>query len=244
MFLSDRFLGSRLGTIWALLNPLLMLGTYTFVFGFVFKSKLPGADTTLAYATWLIAGYGPWLAISDSLNSAAQSVVSNAGLVKNMAFKTECLPIAASMLGMIPLLISMPFALVLMLIDGNLPTWHVLAAIPGAMLVFAFVAALGLAAAVLTTFVRDFGVMLPTLLMMLLFATPIFYPAESMPGILRMLAEWNPFYLAVDLMRTPLVFHEVPDFRQWTYVSLITAAVGLINLKLFRRLKGSMSSAI
>src|SRR4051812_31826363 len=42
MFLRDRFLGSRLGTAWAVLNPLMMLGIYTYVFAFVFKARLPG----------------------------------------------------------------------------------------------------------------------------------------------------------------------------------------------------------
>lgn len=244
MFLRDRFLGSRLGTVWALLNPMLMLATYTFVFGFVFKSKLPGSDTTLAYVTWLICGYGPWLAMTESLNASAQSVVANAGLVKNMAFKTECLPLASSLLGMVPLAISVVFAAVLLVLDGNFPTWHALAVLPGILLAFAFIASLGLGVAVLTTFVRDFGVILPNLLMILLFATPIFYPLQAMPGVLSRISAWNPFYLAVDFIRAPLVFHTVPEIKQWLYVAGLTLVIGTINLRLFRRVKGSLSSAV
>lgn len=244
MFLRDRFLGSRLGTAWAVLNPLVMLGIYTFVFGFVFKAKLPGADTTLAYATWLIAGYGPWLAISESLNSSAQSVVGNSGLVKNMAFKTECLPLAASILGLVPLTISIVFAAVLMAIDGNWPTWHALAVLPGLALTFAFLAALGLGLAVLTVFVRDFAVVLPSLLLMVLFASPIFYPSDAMPRILRTVSEWNPFFLMAEFIRQPLVFHAVPPLSQWVYLALLTVLIGVLNLTLFRRLKGSLSSML
>ncbi|WBY00716.1 ABC transporter permease [Ramlibacter tataouinensis] len=244
MFLRDRFLGSRLGTVWAVLNPVLMLTTYTFVFGFVFKAKLPGADTTLAYATWLIAGYGPWLAISESLNSAAQSVTGNSGLVKNMAFKTECLPLASSMLGLVPLSISIVFALVLLTVDGNAPTWHALAAIPGVLLSFAFLAALGVGLAVFTVFVRDFALILPNLLLILLFASPIFYPVEAMPSLLKNVAQWNPFFLMAEFVRQPLMFHVVPHWSQWTYVAALTALIGSFNLILFRRLKGSLSSLL
>jgi lipopolysaccharide transport system permease protein len=244
MFLRDRFLGSRLGTVWAVLNPVLMLSTYTFVFGFVFKAKLPGADTTLAYATWLIAGYGPWLAISESLNSSAQAIVGNSGLVKNMAFKTECLPLAASILGMVPLVISMAFAATLMVVDGNLPTWHALAVFAGVALSFAFLAALGLGMSVLTVFVRDFALILPSLLLMLLFASPIFYPLDAMPGILRRVSQWNPFFLIAEFVRQPLVFHTIPPWHQWLYVAALTAAIGLVNLAFFRRLKGSLSSML
>jgi lipopolysaccharide transport system permease protein len=244
MFLRDRFLGSRLGTVWAILSPAMMLGIYTYVFGFVFKAKLPGADTTLAFATWLIAGYGPWLAISESLNSAAQSVTGSSGLVKNMAFKTECLPVAASLLGLVPLAISIVFAVVMMTIDGNVPTWHALAVIPGIVMIFAFLAALGFGLAVLTVFVRDTTLVLPNVLMMILFASPIFYPLDAMPGILARFANWNPFYLLAQFIREPVMFHRIPPLSQWVYTAVIIAVIGLINLRLFRRLKGSLSSML
>jgi lipopolysaccharide transport system permease protein len=244
MFLRDRFLGSRLGTVWAVLNPLLMLAIYTFVFGFVFKARLPGANTTLAFATWLIAGYGPWLAISESLNSAASCVVSSAGLVKNMAFKTECLPVAASLLGLVPLGISMLFTVVLMTIDGRPPTWHAIAAIPGVLMIFAFLTAVGLGLAVLTVFVRDVTMILPNLLMMVLFASPIFYPMNAMPHVLQRAAQWNPFYLMAQFIREPLLFHRIPPLTEWLYMAAVIAVIGLVTLRLFRRLKGHLSSML
>jgi lipopolysaccharide transport system permease protein len=60
-----------------------------------------------------------------------------------MAFNTECLPVAPSLLGMVRLAISIPFVLVLMVIDGNMPTWHPSAVIPRAVPTFAFIPSLG-----------------------------------------------------------------------------------------------------
>ncbi|MEO8542839.1 MAG: ABC transporter permease [Burkholderiaceae bacterium] len=244
MFLRDRFLGSRLGAAWAVLNPLLMLGIYTYVFGFVFKAKLPGADTTLAYSIWLIAGYGPWLAISESINSSAQSVVGNGGLIKNMAFKTECLPLAATLLGLVPLAISVVFALVLMVIDGNTPTWHALAVIPGIVMIFLFLSAIGFAFAALAVPFRDLAVVLPNLLIMVLFASPIFYPIEAIPKGLQNVAGWNPFYLLVEFVREPVVYHRIPGLGKWIYMATLSAATGWVSLKLFRRFKGQFSSML
>ena len=84
MRIRDRYLGSALGIIWAILHPLFLLGTYTFVFGFVFKTKIPGSDTTLSYAIWMISGFVPYLAFTESVNDSANSVVSSAALVKNI----------------------------------------------------------------------------------------------------------------------------------------------------------------
>ena len=78
MLLRDKVLGSSLGMIWAVANPLLMLGIFTFVFGFVFKSRLPGAESSLGFVIWLVSGYGPWLAISEGLNACTAAVVGNA----------------------------------------------------------------------------------------------------------------------------------------------------------------------
>src|SRR3990167_2612187 len=118
MNVRDRYLGSSLGAFWAIFNPLFMLAVYTFVFGFVFKVRLPGAETTLAYVIWLISGYGPWIAMTEALMSSTNSVVGSAGIVKNMAFKTEILPISAALTGFITLIVSLFFLFGLMIVVG------------------------------------------------------------------------------------------------------------------------------
>jgi len=244
MFLRDRFMGSRLGMLWAIANPLMMLGIYTFVFAFVFKSKLPGAETSLSYSMWLIAGFGPWLAMSEAITSSASSIHGNAGLVKNMAFKTECLPLAAAMLGLVPLLVSIVFLTCLMILDGHAPSWHAVGVVPAIILLFAFTSALGLGLAALVTFYRDIGVALPNFLMILLFMTPILYPTESTPAVLARMAEWNPFFIIAQWVREPLIYHRFPPVYGLVWVSFLTLFIGRFTLKGFRRVKGYMHSAI
>jgi lipopolysaccharide transport system permease protein len=244
MFLRDKFLGSRLGGIWAVLNPLLILAIYTYVFGFVFNSRLPGSNSKVAYAVWLFAGYGPWLAISESLNTAASTVIGNAGLVKNMAFKTECLPVAASMMGLVPLAVSIVVVVVLMFVDGQVPSWHALMVIPAVLMMFAFSAAVGVGFSLLTIFVRDFSVILPTLLMAALFASPVMYPMSSVPAALQAAAKWNPLYLLADAVRRPLVYHELFPLESWIYMVVLITVIALFNLRVFRKLKGDFVSVL
>ncbi|WP_207765417.1 ABC transporter permease [Cuspidothrix issatschenkoi] len=238
MNIRDRYLGSSLGSIWAVLNPLLMLGIYTFVFGYVFKSKLPGSDTTLSYAIWLISGYGPWLAINESIMAATTSVVSGAGLIKNIAFKTEVLPVASSLVGFVPLAVSILFLLILLVIDGNLPTWHVIIVIPVTIILFWFIIAISFFLSAINVFIRDVSVILPNLLMMLLFATPIFYPLELVPGILQIASQANPFYILAEAYRECILNHNIPNLIALGYVLLISYIIYLVGLKFFQRLKG------
>ena len=244
MFLRDRFLGSRLGMIWAIINPLMMLAIYTFVFAFVFKSRLPGSESTLAYTIWMIAGFGPWLAMSEGIITSASSIYANAGIVKNMAFKTECLPIAAVMVGLVPLLVSLVFLSTLMVWNGDGLSWHAVVVVPAVLLLFAFIAALGLGLAALVVFFRDIGVALPNLLMVTLFATPILYLPEATPRVLQLLSAWNPFFILAQWVREPLVHHVFPSLWGLVWVVFLTLGIGSFTLKAFRRVKGYLHGAI
>ncbi|MBI2193193.1 MAG: ABC transporter permease [Planctomycetes bacterium] len=244
MNLRDRYLGSLLGGVWAVANPILMFGIYTFVFGYVFKARIPGADTTLGFATWLIGSYGAWMATLEGLISATNSVAGSSGLVKNMVFKTETLPIAASLTGLVPLAVSIVFMFILLLVDGNTPTWHVLLSIPCVVVHFLFIIALGFYFSAIHVFMRDFGIVLPNLLLMILFVSPIFYPLESMPKILQGVSGINPFYILCESYRETFIFHRMPNLPGLAYVCAFSGVVGILGLRFFRRLKGNFDAAL
>ncbi len=244
MNLTDRYLGSALGVAWAILNPLLMFALFTFVFGFVFKARLPGAESTMAYSIWLICGYGPWLANTEALTAASNSIISNSGLVKNMSFKTEVLPIASTMLGLVPLAVSIIFLLGLQLLAGDGWQWS-LVWLPFVVLVqFVFLSAFGVMIAAVTTFVRDFGILLPNLLMVVLFATPIFYPLESVPSIVQSLMALNPIYIIASAYRAVLLGGQDIPFLPLIALTLFSFGLLVFALGAFRRVKGFFSSVL
>ena len=183
--LTDRYLGSTLGLAWAVLSPLLLMGIFIFVFAFVFPGRLPGREGALPYIIWLLSGYGPWLAISEGLSVSTASVVSNAGIIKNIAFKSEVLPVVGALTGFLPLLVSLGLILILQLIAGELPSLALLSLPIAFGLQILFVSGLGLFLAALNVFVRDTALALPNLLTLLLFASPIFYPLTAYPAVVR-----------------------------------------------------------
>lgn len=244
MNLADRYLGSAFGGAWAILNPLLMMALFTFVFGFIYKARLPGADTTLGYSIWLICGYGPWLACTEAITAASQSIVSNAGLVKNMAFRTEILPLAATLLGLVPLGVSLGFLLLLQLTSGESLSWQVLWLPILVVVHFLFLASIGILLALITTFVRDFGIVLPNLLMIVLFATPIFYSLNAVPPAFATISQFNPIYVISASYRTVLLDHTYPDVLALAILAIISLGLLLFNLKVFRRVKGYLPSII
>jgi len=244
MNVRDRYLGSSLGSVWAITNPLFMLCLYTYVFGFVFKIRLPGAETTLAYVIWLISGLGPWNASVEAIIGSTSSVVGASGMVKNMAFKTELLPMAGALVGLINLMVGLCFVLVLLLWSGSPITWHIILLPLIIGLQFAWAIALGMWLSVIAVFVRDLIQILPTLLTAIMFMTPIFYSLDNMPQAIRNITFANPFYQIAEGYRAILIGNHVPDLWGVLYVFVIASLVFYFGLIAFRRAKGSFDSAI
>lgn len=244
MSLGDRYLGSTLGGFWAIANPLFMLALYTVVFGFILKVRLPGAETSFGYAIWLISGYAPWLATVEALSGAVVSVTGAAGIVKNLAIKTELLPIAASLLGLVSLVVSLGFLMLLLAIDRRLPGWS-LAWLPLVIaLQVGLVAGLALWLSAVNVFVRDLALVLPNLLTIVMFSTPIFYSIESMPTVVQQLSYLNPFFQISSAYRAVLLQQMAPTAVGLAYLGTLVAVVGLSGLAVFRRAKGQFGGML
>jgi homopolymeric O-antigen transport system permease protein len=244
MNVRDKYLGSALGSAWAVANPLLLLTVFTFVFGFVYRVRLPGAETTLSYAIWLISGYGPWLATTESVMGATMSLVAASALIKNMAFKAEVLPIAAALTGILPLTVCSCLLVVLLFVDGNALSWHALFLVMVATLQFTFIAALGMFLSMVTVFIRDLGIALPNFLTIVLFATPIFYPIERLPFLLQWMSRLNPFYIISESYRQALVYHHVPGIWGLVYLFALVVLLGGSGLTTFRRFKSYLEARL
>lgn len=237
MALTDRFLGSSLGLIWAVLSPLMLMGIFVFVFTFVFPSRLPGRDGALPFVIWLISGYAPWLGLSEGLSSATSSVTGSAGIVKNIAFKSELLPIVGAMLGLVPLSVGLALVFILKIAAGESlsPALITLPIVIGLQLLF--VSGIGLFLGALNVFLRDTSLALPSVLTMLLFASPIFYPLSSYPAVAQAILIYNPFYVLAECYRAPILAGNLPHLWMIAYLTLLSAALIAGGLWWFRRLK-------
>ena len=238
MSIRDRYLGSALGLIWAILNPLVMLAMYTFIFGFIFKAKMPGADTTFAYSIWLISGLVPYMAVAEALNVTASSVVSGASMVKNIVFKSETLPYAATLSAAVPFTVGMVFLFILLFIDGNYPTWHVVFVVPLILIQFAFLGGIGLFLAATTVYIRDITQALPTVIMFLMFFTPIFYTRDMLPHFVQKITFFNPLYQMTQPFRDVILYHRLPDLPGLFFLIVMAFFLNLFGLRYFRKLKG------
>ena len=230
--LSTRYAGTFGGTLWALLHPIILCGLYSFVFVVVIRlSPPPGFPAS--YAEFLLAGLLPWLGFSEAIARSTTSVSDQGHLVKKLRFPVELLvassAAAALVLQLAGLLVLGGFVVVTG--RGDLQPAVLLLA-----LAFEAVLLAGpcLLLASLNVFFRDLSQLVSPLLMVVLYLTPILYPASLVPEPLAPFLALNPVSDLVALFRAALFGGPLPPplrLAAWTgaFLALAAAALGLFR---------------
>jgi lipopolysaccharide transport system permease protein len=232
--LNNRYLGSISGGLWALLQPLLHLAVYGFVWTYVFKMRPPGDGSPVPF---LALGVWPWTTFNEAVMRSVTAIQSNAGLIGKVAFPRALLVLATT--GASFLLHGVGFIVVLIalkLLGFSLS----LSALPLALLGFAllFVLALGLGYlfAAVQVFVRDLAQVLGQVLPLMMFTAPVLYSREFVPERLRHWLDWNPFTFYPEYLRANLLGIGSVDADAQLWALALAFAVLAIGYFVFRRL--------
>ena len=230
---ASRYKGSALGVGWSLLQPLVMLGVYTFVFSTIFKSRWIGLEETgtLGYAVNLFAGLIVFNLFADCIGGSAGLVVSNKNYVTKVIFPLELL--GATTLG------SATFQAVtsaLILVGFEIVAFQ---RIPITILFLPLVwlplllgcLALSWVVSALGVFLRDLEQLVPVLLSMTMFLSAVFYPISSLPSDVQPLMHLNPLAVVIEQTRRVAVAGMVPGLR---YL-LLGSVIGIIGCEVAYR---------
>lgn len=210
--IETRYRGSMLGSLWTLLQPLLMLAVYTFVFGTVFQSRwqLEGSAQT-PFALVLFAGMIFYSVFAECVTEAPTLMTSNQTYIKQVLFPIEVLPWVSLAAALFGFAVNMALLLVFLVALVGLPPGSALAAplllVP--LLLLTLGASWMLSAA--GVFLRDLSQIAGIFTTTLLFLSPIFYPAERIPEAFRPLYSVNPFVPLIEDFRAALFEGRLPD---------------------------------
>jgi len=234
-----RHRGSRLGPLWALLNPLSMLALYFVVFGLIYKQRFPVAQVQTGYdfALAMFLGLSLFHALSETLAWAPSAIVANPNFVKKVVFPLEALPVAHMGATTFHLLVSLALVLVGSAFGTSGLSLHLLW-LPVLVLPLLLLS-LGIAwfLSALGVFVRDVGQVTAFVSTVLLFASAIMYPPEIIPPELQFL-RYNPLLQIADLARQTVLWHQAMPWHKLTYVyacGLTSFALGAVFFALLRK---------
>ena len=168
--LKVRYKNSVLGILWSLLNPLLMMLVFTFVF-----KVLRGSSRLPAYPAFILSGLLAWNLFNTSIMGAIGSIVGNAHLIKKVYFPREVLPISVVLSNLAHYLLALPVYFALATALGRAPTTWVLL-LPAVIIVqLFFTLGVSFILATLNVFYRDTQIVMEVVLLAWLFLSPIFY---------------------------------------------------------------------
>jgi lipopolysaccharide transport system permease protein len=239
-----RYSGSFAGAFWAVLNPLMLMLTYFFVFGLVLKSRFGNDPSRSGFALYFLAGMLPWLAFSEAAGRAPMVIVEHRNFIKKLVFPVEILPVNLVVSGLVTEFFgTVLFLLALLILRGHVPLTAVyLPALVIPQILFTagvswFLAALGV-------FVRDLAQVNGFLMTVWFFVTPICYSEASLPPEASRLLRANPIYVLVRGYRAILLESKAPDWASLATLTVVSILVFLLGHAWFYKLRKSFADLI
>lgn len=242
--LVNRYAGSVLGTVWNVVQPLIQILIFTFVFSEIMPVRLPGVESRSAFSIYLCSGLLPWMAFSEGITRAANSLLENAHFLKKLP-TPEVVFVAqgitgSTITGGVSLLLLL---LVNLLLGGRLsPAWLSLPLVFALLMLFAF--GLGLILSALTIFIRDTGQILGVFLQVWMWMTPIVYVKEILPPQYRVFLGFNPLYWFIEAFQQIIVQGRWPGAGHWGLIILTALLAIFAGTEVLVRLQAEIRDVI
>ena len=241
-----RYRQSLLGVTWAFLTPLLMLGVYTLVFRFIFKMRWGGTGdgSDLAFALRLYAGLAVFNFFAECVSRAPRLILDQPQLVKKVIFPLEILSWVSALAALTHLGVALLLLLTLGAWEhGGLPLTVV--ALPLVWLpLLPLCVGLGWLLAAVGTYVRDVGQVLGMLVSLLMFLSPIFFPAEAIPAAVRPWLFLNPLALTITQTRQVVLDGQWPDWSAYTIHLIACCVIAMLGAAFFKAARKGFADVV
>lgn len=240
-----RYRGSMLGLFWSFVNPLLMLSVYTFVFSMVFKARWGGAPSSrFDFALTLFCGLIFFNLFAECATKAPNLILSNVNFVKKVIFPLEILPLVSYLSALFHAAISLGVLLIFLFILGPAPSWTILLLplilVPFSLMILGFswlLSSIGV-------YLRDIGQFIGMGMTVLMFMSPIFYPASALPERIRGYLFLNPLVFVIEEARKLLLQGQWPDWQGLFYYSAASLLVFISGYSWFQKTRKGFADVL
>lgn len=222
---------SILGIIWSLLNPVLTMFVLYLVFSTLFKTDIP------YFIAYLLIGLVCFSFFAEATNSAMGAIVGNAALLSKVYVPLEIYPVSRIFTAIVNLLLS-TIPVIIVLIALQVPVNKtIILSIFGIFCLIVLSFGIGLILASLYVFFRDMQFLWGIFCSLLMYMTPIFYPASIIPEKYMGIYSLNPLYHIIDFIRITVLQGISPSADMYLSCLLSAFIPLLIGMVIFRKLK-------
>lgn len=237
---ASRYRASLLGLGWYVVTPLVMVAVYTLVFFFIFQPKSAGASQAagpLAFAVELWAGLAVFLAFSDLCMRASRVIHEQANLVRKVVFPLSSLVLSTWMVMVLVLAIYLGLLLALVIIAGVPVSLSWAALIPVLMIFLLNVLGFAFVLAAAGAYLRDLGHLMPAILSMMMFLTPVFYQVSQAPAAFQALLRFNPLTWPIEAIRGALLRQSPPAADESMLYAVMSLTIFGLGFLFFQRVR-------
>ena len=235
---SDRYAGQGLVAIWVFIHPLLVMGIYVFIFSFVFKGSLGPSDGLAPdYTLYILSGLIAWVSLQESMGKACGAIVTNAPLLKQVAFPVELLPAKSVLTSMLNLLIAICILVLYTIINQwRIPWTYTLIPV---LLMFQLLMMMGVGYLLssVCVYVRDLKDVVQAFGVIGVYLVPVLYPPQWVPNLARPLLYLNPLSYLIWCYQDVFSFGRLEHWWAWCIWPVFSIAIFAIGFRTFTTLK-------
>jgi ABC-type polysaccharide/polyol phosphate export permease len=234
--LQAKYRGSKIGVLWTVANPVMLMGVYLLVFGVVWKSPFSQGGH---YPLFLLSGLALWTFFAAAVQSSTRSMLDNANLIRKTRFPRQLVPLSVVFAHLVSFAAMLVLLVVLNFIALSRVRATIWLALPLSLLFVGVVCGIALAVASLNVLFRDIEFIVSALLVPLFFLTPILYPLTGSPldkhhTVVQFIHWANPLAPAVEAVRAPLFAGALPFWGDAVYLVVSCALALALGAWVFR----------
>ncbi len=240
-----RYRGSVLGLLWSFFNPVLMLSVYTFVFSVVLKARWNTAsDSKTEFALVLFAGLLVFNLFSECVSRAPSLIMQNANYVKKVVFPLDILPWVIMGSALFHLLVSFVVWLIFYGVFFGIPP------VTGLYLPVVMMPLIGMTMGIswflasLGVYLRDVSQVIGMLTTILMFLSPIFYPASALPEDYLDLFMMNPLTPTIEAVRNVLIWGKDIDWVAFGVYWLVSVVIACLGFAWFQKTRKGFADVL
>lgn len=235
-----RYQQTVIGVGWALLQPLLLAFVFTIIFG-----RLAGIPTNgQPYPIFVLSGLLVWLFVAQSFSQATLSMVLNAHLITRIYFPRVILILTVIITSLVDFLCAFLLLVLMMFWYGIAPTIGVVVFVPMLLLAMLTVFGLSLWLSALNVAYRDIGHVLPFLVQLWMFLSPVIYPSTLLPAKYSFIYALNPIVVVIDTSRWAFTGGPPPTDWMVAVSCAVTAVLCVSGYWFFRRHESTFADIV
>ena len=238
--IKQRYKQSVLGYAWVILNPFFQMLVMAFVFSIIMRIPNLGVP----YPIFLYAGLLPWTLFANSLGSATNALVGNAGLITKIYFPREIFVISTIMAKIVDFVLSLSIFVIFMIYFHVAINWNILWVLPIFAIQQIFTYGLSLFLAAANLFYRDIQYLLGLVILIWMYLTPVIYTTELFPERYRWIFQINPMAVIINAYRQVILAGGIPNLRSLGLALALSLILLFGGYKFFKKLEGVFADIV